>query len=266
MFIVVGERINTSRKGVQKAVESGDRDYIRNEAVQQEASGASYLDVNSGTQIGNEKESILWLIDTIQACAKIPLCLDSPDPEVLMMAYKKVNQKPMINSISLEENRYEPMMFFLKGKDCKVIALCLNDDGMPNTAHDVVKNAGTLIKSLEDIGVKREDIYIDPLVQPIGTDCRKGVMVMEAISAISKTFQGVHFMCGLSNISFGLPERKIINRHFLSLMMASGLDGAILDPMDTNLMTTLLTTEMLLGKDNYCMNFIKSVRSGVIRI
>ena len=194
----------------------------------------------------------------------IPLCIDSPDPEVLMMAYEKVEQKPMINSITLEKKSYDPMMSFLEGKDCKVIALCMSDEGMPKSSGDVIKRAKKLVEGLEKIGMKRDDIYIDPLIEPIGTDISKGIMAMDSVRNIKEENPGVHFMCGLSNVSFGLPERKIINRHFLSLMMSAGIDGAILDPLDEKIMATVKITEMLLGKDNYCMNYLKAVRAGKI--
>lgn len=264
MFIVVGERINTSRKKVLEAVENRDESYIRNDVKKQEAAGATYIDVNAGTQIGKEKEDLGWLIDIVQDEVNIPLCIDSPEPEVLMMAYEKVNRKPMINSITLEKKRYEPMMSFLEGKDCKVIALCMSDEGMPKCSGDVTKRAKELVEGLEGIGLNRDDIYIDPLVEPIGTDIKKGLMAMESVKTISQENPGIHFMCGLSNVSFGLPERKIINRHFLTLMMSAGIDGAILDPLDEKIMATIKTTEMLLGKDNYCTNFIKAVREGKI--
>lgn len=264
MFTVVGERINTSRKNILKAVENKDEDYIRNDAVKQERSGASYIDINAGTQIGKEKEAFSWLMDIVQRATSTPLCLDSPDPDVLMSAYKNIKQKPMINSISLEESRFAPMISFLKGKDCKIVALCMSDNGMPATSREVIERAGKLIESLESIGVKRDDIYIDPLIQPIGTDFLKGLMAMEALIQIRKEYPGAHFMCGLSNISFGLPERRIINRHFLALMIGAGLDGAILDPLDDKLMTTLRISQMLIGNDEYCMNFLKCFREGKI--
>lgn len=261
MFIIVGERINTSRKKVLEAVDSRDEAYIRNDVKRQEEMGAAYIDVNAGTRMEKEKEDLTWLIDIIQDEVRIPLCIDSPCPEVLMMAYEKARQKPMINSISLEAKSYHPMLSFLKGKNCKIIALCMNDNGLPKNSVDTMERAKILVKGLEEIGMKQDDIYIDPLVEPIGTDIQKGIMVMEAVKGIKKELPDVHFMCGISNVSYGLPERKIINRHFLSLMMAAGIDGAIIDPLDEKIMATMTVTEMLLGQDKYCMNYLKAARS-----
>lgn len=264
MFCVVGERINTSRKKVQEAVINKDHDYIQTDVEKQQAAGAAFIDVNAGARIGYERKDMEWLLTVIQEVVTIPLCLDSPDPEVLEMAYDMVTERPMINSISLEEERYNAMAPFLKGKDCGVVALCMDDSGMPKSAQDVIDRAGKLVKCLEDIGVKRESIYIDPLIQPISTDTTKGVMAMDAIRGILSTFPGVHAICGLSNISFGLPQRKIINRTFLALLMCAGLDAAIIDPLDDTIMAALKTTEMLMGNDEYCANYLKGVRSGQI--
>ena len=131
MFEVIGERINTSRKLVQKAVADRDTDYIIDDVKKQQEAGASYIDVNAGARIGHEAADMKWLLDTIQPVAAIPLTLDSPDPAVLETAFTMVEKTPMINSISLEKERFDAMMPFLEGKDCKVIVLCMDDAGMP---------------------------------------------------------------------------------------------------------------------------------------
>jgi 5-methyltetrahydrofolate--homocysteine methyltransferase len=205
-----------------------------------------------------------WLLDTIQPVATVPLTLDSPDPAVLEMAYQMVEKTPMINSISLEKERFDAMMPFLKGKDCRVIALCMDDGGMPAASEDIVARARTLVKELNAIGIPTASIYVDPLVQPISTDTKKGVMVLDAVRAIKTEFPDVHISGGLSNISYGLPQRKIINRTFVTLMMAAGMDSAIIDPLDQKIMATIRTADMLLGHDDYCMNFLKGVRAGFI--
>ncbi len=181
MFEVIGERINTSRKLVQAAVTERNADYIINDVKKQQEAGATYIDVNAGARIGHEAEDMKWLLDTIQPVATVPLTLDSPDPEILEMAFKMVEKAPMINSISLEKERFDAMMPFLKGKDCKIIALCMDDAGMPGSADDILGRAKSLVKELNTIGIPTASIYVDPLVQPISTDSTKGVMVLDAI-------------------------------------------------------------------------------------
>lgn len=264
MFCVVGERINTSRKKVQEAVVNKDNTYIQDDVKRQQAAGAAFIDVNAGARIGYEKADMEWLLTVIQEVVTIPLCLDSPDPEVLEMAYEMVKDKPLINSISLESERYDAMVPFLKGKDCGVVALCMDDSGMPKSSQDVIDRAKRLVDGLEDIGIKRGSVYIDPLIQPVSTDTTKGIMAMDSVRGIMSELPGVHAICGLSNISYGLPQRKIINRTFLTLLMCAGVDAAIIDPLDDKIMAVLKTTEMLMGNDEYCANYLKDVRAGQI--
>jgi 5-methyltetrahydrofolate--homocysteine methyltransferase len=264
MFVIVGERINTSRKRVREATERRDAAYIQQDVKQQQEAGATYIDVNAGARVGHESEDMQWLLEVIQQVAAVPLCLDSPDPKVLEKAFELVKETPIVNSISLEKDRYEPMLSFLAGKDCGIVALCMDDAGMPKDAQDVIDRAGRLVEGLEKAGISRRNIYIDPLIQPVSTDVTKGVMAMESVRGIMGSYAGVHTICGLSNVSYGLPQRKIINRTFLTLLMAAGLDGAIIDPLDDKIMAALKTTAMLLGQDDYCMNYLKAVRAGQI--
>ncbi len=264
MFEVIGERINTSRKMVQAAVADRDANYIINDVKKQLEAGATFIDVNAGARIGHEQADIRWLLDTIQPVCTIPLALDSPDPAILEMAFSMVERPPMINSISLEKERFNAMMPFLNGKDCRVIALCMDDTGMPESAGDILGRAKTLVGELNKIGIPTANIYVDPLVQPISTDANKGTMVLDAVRAIKAEFPDVHITGGLSNISYGLPQRHIINRTFVTLMMDAGMDSAIIDPLDKKIMATIRTADMLLGKDPFCMNYLKGVRSGTI--
>lgn len=264
MFQVIGERINTTRKKVQEAVVARDSEYIQNDVKMQQEAGATFIDVNAGARIGHEEEDMKWLLETIQPIATIPLALDSPDPAVLEMAFGMVEKTPLINSISLEKERFDKMMPFLEGKSCKIIALCMDDRGMPTSSNDIIERAVTLVKELNGIGIANPDIYVDPLVQPISTDSTKGVMVLDAVRGIKARFPDIHITGGLSNISYGLPQRHIINRTFVTLMMAAGMDSAIIDPLDPKIMASIRTSDMLLGKDNFCGNYLKGVRAGYI--
>ena len=264
MFTVIGERINTTLKKVKSATENRDEAYIKNDVITQEKSGATYIDVNAGARIGHEEEDMRWLLSVVQSATTLPLCLDSPDPAILEMAYSLVERPPLINSISLEKDRFEPMMQFLKGKNCRIIALCMDDSGMPKSVDDIFSRAKALVEELEKIGFKRNDIFIDPLIQPMSVDAANGTMVFKAVEKIMTELQGVHTTGGLSNISYGLPQRKVINRIFLAMLMAKGFDSAILDPLDSAIMAVLKTADMLQGEDAFCMNYLKAVRAGSI--
>jgi 5-methyltetrahydrofolate--homocysteine methyltransferase len=261
MFTVIGERINTTLKKVKAAVETRDADYIREDVKKQTEAGATYIDVNGGARIGHEEEDMRWLLEVVQEATELPLCLDSPDPAILEMAYGLVKQKPMINSISLEKDRFEPMINYLQGKECRIIALCMDDSGMPKTVDDIVSRATSLVAELEKIGFTRDDIFIDPLIQPMSVDVTNGRTAMEAIKRIMTDLKGVHTTGGLSNISYGLPQRRIINRCFLAMMISHGFDSAIMDPLDRDIMAMTATADMLAGNDPFCMNYIKGVRA-----
>jgi cobalamin-dependent methionine synthase I len=263
-MIIVGEKINTSRKSIAAAVEAQDVDFISEVAREQAEAGAHYLDVNAGTFLDQEIDYLCWLVEVVQNEVDLPLCLDSPNPKALSAAIKHCKSEPMINSISLEKERYEALLPVVTDHPCRVVALCMAETSMPNTVEERVQVGAQLIDELTNKGIPHEKIYLDPLVQPVSVDTGMGTAVLGAIHKIMNEFPGVNTICGLSNISFGLPMRKVINRNFLALCMASGLSAAILDPTDQQLMATLLSTDMLLGRDEYCENFIEGYQSGRI--
>jgi cobalamin-dependent methionine synthase I len=261
-MLVVGEKINTSRRNIAAAVEAQDVDFISEAARNQAEAGAHYIDVNAGTFLEKEAGYLCWLVEVVQNAVDLPLCLDSPNPQALAEAIKHHKGEPMINSISLEKERYEALLPVVTNHPCRVVALCMAETSMPNTVEERVSVAAELIDKLTKKGVPLEKIYLDPLVQPVSVDTGMGMAVLGAIDKIMTDFSGVNTICGLSNISFGLPMRKVINRNFLALCMASGLSAAILDPTDKELMATLLSVEMLFGRDEYCENFINAYQDG----
>lgn len=156
------------------------------------------------------------------------------------------------------------MLSFLKGKDCSIIAMCLDDQGLPKTAEEIIDRAGALIEGLEEIGFDRARIHLDPLIQPVAINVNAGLNAVWAIQGILKKYPGVHLTCGLSNISFGLPLRQTVNRILLPILMTAGLDGAILDPLDEKIMSTLVISKMILGQDRFCRHYTQAVREGRI--
>ena len=263
-MIIVGEKINASRKSVEQAVEKRDADFITRLAKEQADAGAHYIDVNAGTFVQRETECLKWLVETVQREVELPLSLDSPNPEALSEAIKLHRGEPMINSISLEKERYAALLPMVTSQPCHVVALCMGRTAMPTTVDERVEVGTELINRLTDKGVPLERIYIDPLIQPVSVDTNMGLAALGAIRKIMADFPGVNTICGLSNISFGLPERHLINRNFLALCMAYGLSAAILDPTDSKLMSTLLSVEMLLGRDEYCEKFIDAYQNGLM--
>ena len=263
-MIIIGEKINTSRKSIEEAVRKRDTAFITRVARDQSEAGAHYIDVNAGTFLDQEVDCLCWLVETVQREVSLPLSLDSPNPRALAEAIKRHKGEPMINSISLEEDRFRSLLPVITSQPCHVVALCMGQTSMPTTTEEKVQAGSELIEKLTGEGIPLEKIYVDPLVQPVSVDISMGLATLEAIYKIMKVFPGINTVCGLSNISFGLPERSLINRNFLALCAAYDLSAAILDPTDKQLMATLLAIEMLLGRDEYCENFIEAYQSGRI--
>jgi len=263
-MIIVGEKINTSRRSIEEAVEKRDAAFIIKVARDQAEAGAHYIDVNAGTFLDKEIDCLCWLVETIQNEVALPLSLDSPNPKALSEAIKHHKGEPMINSISLEEDRFQSLIPVITSQPCHVVALCMAQTSMPTTVEERVQVGSELIKRLTGEGIPLEKIYVDPLVQPVSVDTGMGIATLGAIYEIMNHFPGVNTICGLSNISFGLPERRLINRNFLALCISYGLSAAILDPTDKQLMATLFAVEMLLGRDEYCENFIDAYQNGRI--
>jgi len=262
MFII-GERINTSREDIEPAVKNRDADFIRSEAERQLNAGADVLDINAGTLVSDESNALKWLTETIQeACQNVSLAIDTPNTEALEAALQVHRGQAVVNSITAEKKRFEKMVPLVKEYECKVIALCMDDNGMPDTADDRIAIAHTLISDLIGFGIEEDNIYIDPLVRPVSTGADYGKTVLETISEVSKRFEKVHTICGLSNISYGLPSRRLLNRSFLISCMTMGLDSVILDPLDQEMLSMLYAAEAVLGRDQYGMNYIKFHRDG----
>jgi 5-methyltetrahydrofolate corrinoid/iron sulfur protein methyltransferase len=211
--------------------------------------------------VGKEPEYLRWLVETVQSAVDAPCAIDSPDPKAIETALEVHKGNAMINSISLEKERYENLLPLIAGTDLKVIALCMSDKGMPETTDDRLDIADQLINSLVKNDVPLDNIFVDPLVQPMSVKNDFGVEFLNAVEAIMKRFEGVHTACGLSNISYGLPARKFMNQNFMVMAISKGLDGAIINPLDKRMMAAIVTAETLAGRDNFCMNYLKAYRS-----
>ncbi len=260
-MLIVGELINASRKAIGVAIENRDKAAIQKVAVDQHENGTGYIDVNAGIFVDNEAECIKWLVESVQEIVDTPCCIDSPDPKVIEAGLSVHRGTAMINSISLEKKRYEALLPIIAGSDLRVIALCMSDRGMPQTVDDRMAIADELINGLVKNNIAIENIYIDPLVQPLSTNKTYGLEFINAVERIMNTFRGVHTICGLSNISFALPEKKFMNQTFMAMAIAKGLDSAIVNPLDKRMMAIMVTAEALAGKDDYCENYLKAYRS-----
>jgi len=263
-MLIIGERINSSRKNIADAISSEDKAFIQREAHLQDEAGADYIDVNAAAFFGEEIERLKWAIDVVQEATELPLCIDSPDPRAIKAVLPMVNKRPMINSITLELGRLEGILPLVTEYGTKVIGLCQSGAIMAESTEAKVDLAGRLVDKISEAGISLDDLYIDPLVYPLGANANSAQSTLEAIARIMKEFHGVHTTCGLTNVSYGLPARKLVNRTFLAACIISGLDSAIMDPTDRLLYGALKAAVMIAGRDDFCVEFIQAFRAGRI--
>ncbi len=259
-MIIVGELINSTRDQVKEAIKGKDEQTIRELAKAQYQAGADFIDINSATSMKKETEDMEWLVNVVQdELDGVRLSIDTPNPEAMAKGLELCKEKPMVNSISNEKERKKHILPLVKEYEAEVIALAMGSEGMPKSVEDRLNEVRDLIDLLTDEGVEENRIYIDPLVMSIGSNQDQAGIVMETIETIKDRY-GVNTVVGLSNVSFGLPDRSLINSAFLTILLGVGLDAAIIDPTDEQLMDALKATEALLGIDKHCMEYIKYKR------
>ncbi|CAG0928396.1 5-methyltetrahydrofolate corrinoid/iron sulfur protein methyltransferase [Thermoflexales bacterium] len=261
---IIGEKINGTRKTVAAAIAQRDAEFIQNLAKKQVEGGAHWLDVNAGTHPDREVDDLLWLIDLIQGVTDVPLSLDSANPAALTAAIGKVKKTPLINSISGEPDRLNNVLPIVAQYGCEVIALAMDDKGIPNDAAGRLAVVRKLFETTRTAGIPDEKVYVDALVMTIATNTDAGRATLDTIRAVRAEFPQAHVSLGLSNVSFGLPVRSLVNRTFLTLAIAAGMDTAIIDPNDRELKAALLATDLLLGQDKHCLNYTRAFRKGLL--
>ncbi len=263
-MIVIGEKINGTRKRVKEAIAAKDSDFIKDLALRQVKAGVDFLDVNAGTSPEREPDDMIWLINIIQEVTDAVLCLDSANPEALKAGFSVVKKTPMINSLSGEKTRIEGVLPLACEHKTELIVLTCDDDGIPTTVEKRMEILDRLIAMTRNGGLPDKKLHIDPLVGTISTNTESGNMAFDAMRQILKKYPDVHITGGLSNISFGLPARSIVNQAFAVLAIAAGMDSAIIDPENEELKSIIYAADMVLGKDRFCSRFTKAFRAGII--
>ncbi|MBC7287968.1 MAG: dihydropteroate synthase [Armatimonadetes bacterium] len=264
-MIIVGELINGTRKAIREAIAARDAETIADLARRQAEAGAAYIDCNPGTTGEQEIADLVWLTETVQAAVRAPISFDTPNPGALRAAldvYK--GPPPLINSISGEQGRLEAMLPLALESGASVVALLIGGSQMPRSAEERVAIAQVLVTSLIDGGLRPEQVFIDPAVLCVGTDPAAGVAVLRTIAQMRELFPQCHITGGLSNVSYGLPNRRLLNRTFMAMAVACGLDSAIIDPLDREMVATIYAAEALAGRDEWCMNYIQAHRDGLL--
>jgi 5-methyltetrahydrofolate--homocysteine methyltransferase len=256
--ILIGERINpTGKKKLAGALKAGDFGVVRQEAIAQVEAGANILDVNVVTPDVDEISVLPKAIETIRDAVDVPLCIDINNPAALKEALKAYEGKPIINSVSGEEKSLNEVLPLVKEYGTAVIGLTINDSGIPKEAEKRLEVAHKIIERAESLGIPREDIIIDCLALAVGSDDRAGFVTLQAIRMVKEQL-GVNQTLGASNISFGLPDRPLVNKAFLSLAIEAGVTCPTVDVAQVR--ATILATDLILGRDRFAQRYIKDYR------
>ena len=263
-MIIVGEKLNGSIPSVKKAIEERDEQKIRSLAVSQEEAGADYLDVCASVPEAIEEETLKWMLELVQEESGLPICLDSPSPDTILKTMKYVKKPGLINSVSMEGDKVAKIFPAIAGTGWECIALCSDEKGIPATAEERLQVFDRLIAEADKYGIQHDKLFIDPLVEMVCTSEDGVETVIDTIKGIRERNSKVHIIGAISNISFNLPARALINQTFATLAIAAGMDAGILDPMNRGMRGAIYATEACIGIDEYCVDYIGAFREGLI--
>jgi 5-methyltetrahydrofolate--homocysteine methyltransferase len=259
-FTIIGERINpTRRKKLAETMSQGDFSVVQEDARKQVEAGAHVLDVNAGIPGGDEPILLSGAVKAVMEIVDVPLCIDTANPDALKAALEVYPGKALINSTTAEESMMSRVFPLAKKHDAAVIGVITDENGVPPTPEARLEVARKLINRASDYGIAAENIIIDCLALTVGADHNAGRITLDSMVLVRKEL-GVNLNLGASNVSFGLPDRKILNVAYLSLAVARGLTIAITDPTVPEIQTTLLACDLLMGRDEYAMRWIKAFR------
>ena len=262
-MIIIGEKINGSIPSVAEAIASRDAEFIKNRARLQDEAGATFIDCCASVPEAEEVETLKWMIDCIQEATDLPISVDSPSAKVLAEVIPYCKRPGLVNSVSGEGDKMDVIFPLIVDTKWEVICLLSDDTGIPKSAADRLKVFDKVMDKAKEYGISPSRMHIDPLVEMLCTSEDGIAMNVEVISTVRKRCPDIHITAAVSNISFNLPVRKMINLGFTVLAMNAGLDSAILDPTNRDMMGVIYATEALLGEDDYCMEYISAYREGI---
>jgi len=256
-MFTIGERINGMFKDVRQGIEGRDKRIIQDLARRQLEGGADALDINVGPSKGKPVENMLWLVETVQEVTSCPLCIDTPKFDVMQEALRACKVSTIINSTKATEEDLDRYVRLAVETDSRLIALTIDAGGVPSDVDSRVMMGATIATKAMEGGMNVTDVFIDPVILPINVAPQQPLRVMEAIRQLKMLSDPPpKFVLGLSNVSQGCKERRLINRIYLTMAIAAGLDAAIVDPTDHELMKAAITAELLMEKQIYCQDYI----------
>lgn len=263
-MIIIGEKINGTIPIVKEAIEKRDAAVIADRAIKQTEAGASFIDVCASTAPEYEIETLKWLIEVVQDATDTPLCIDSPNPRAIEAVFKYANKPGMINSISEEGDKCEVLLPLLEGNTWEVVGLTCDNKGIPSDLETKVSITKSIVEKAAKHGVTPDRIHIDPCVMALSTENNALLNFAAEIRAIKELFPLIHVTGAISNISFGLPVRALLNKTCMAFAIQAGMDSAVMDPMNRDMMGTIFGTYALLGQDKHCRKYSKAFRAGQI--
>lgn len=255
-MIIIGEKLNGSIPSVAKAIAERDADLIRERAKKQAEAGATFLDVCASVEEDVEVETLKWMIDLVQEVTDTPICVDSPSAKSCVAAIPFCKHPGLVNSVSLEGNKIDTIFPVIADTDWECVALLCDNDGIPDSVERRMKVFHGIMEKAKEYNIAPSRLHIDPLVVTLSTDQTALTVFAECCRQIKAEYPDIHITSGLSNISFGLPTRKNINQAFMVLAMNAGMDSAIVDPTNKNMIGMIYATNALLERDEYCLDYI----------
>jgi 5-methyltetrahydrofolate--homocysteine methyltransferase len=267
-MLIIGESINGTILKVGQAILNRDEAFLRELAKTQYECGAHYLDVNAGVAGGHEVEDLPWLVKIVQKEVPIPLMIDSANPEALKagLSVYRHSEPPILNSISGEEEKWNKLYPAVVENKCKIVVLLMDDRGIPKMIEERLTIAGRLFRRLTEAGLPPDYIFFDVLVLSVAVEPDAALVALETIKTIRSNFPQSHITCGVSNVSMGLPARKLINRAFLTMAIAAGLDALLIDVRDQALISSVYACKALANQDPYCLEFLQAYREKKILV
>lgn len=261
-MIVIGERINGMFNDVKNAIKTQDKEIIQKLALKQIEAGANVLDVNVGPASAKPEITMPWLIEAIQEVTETQLALDSPKLDVIKAGMEVVKTPPIINSTQADAQKMQTYFDLVNETGASIIALTVDKQGVPQDVDRRMELASNIVMSAMETGITFDRLFIDPIILPVNVAQPQAGFLLKTLAQFQYLSDPPpHFVIGLSNVSQGTIEKKLINRIFLVMAMAMGLDSAIMDPFDQELMDAMITAEMLMNKQIYSDSFLTAYRS-----
>ncbi|GAA6276435.1 hypothetical protein F170042I7_26210 [Blautia caecimuris] len=255
-MIIIGEKLNGSIPSVARAIADKDAELIKDRARKQAEAGATFLDVCASVEEDVEVETLKWMIDLVQEVTDTPICVDSPSAKSCVAAIPFCKRPGLVNSVSLEGDKIDTIFPVIADTDWECVALLCDNDGIPDSVERRMKVFHGIMEKAKEYGIAPSRLHIDPLVVTLSTDETALTVFADCCRQIKAEYPEIHITSGLSNISFGLPVRKNINQAFMVLAMNAGMDSAIVDPTNKNMIGMIYATDALLERDEYCLNYI----------